>query len=144
MRRSWTLVGIGATAELLALALWAFAWAHEFLFWPFVSLSLLAGLAGAWIVLATMFDLTFHRPETASAAVRGFDLVGARAVLLACCSCATPGQLPPERLRTPSGWVKGSVRFEKRRAMRAAIALSLLVALPGAAAAEQSREGRVD
>ena len=76
MRRSWTLVGVGATAELLALILWAFVGFYPILFWPFVSLSLLAGLAGAWIVLATMFDLTFHRPRgDRLRPVRGFDLV---------------------------------------------------------------------
>jgi hypothetical protein len=76
MRRSWTLVGIVATAELLALILWAFVGAYGMLFWPFVSLSILAGLAGAWIVLATMFDLTFHPPRGERLRpVRGFDLV---------------------------------------------------------------------
>lgn len=76
MRRSWTLVGLGATAELMALILWAFVGPWELLFWPFVSLSLVAGLAGAWIVLATMFDLTFHRPRGQRLRpVRGFDLV---------------------------------------------------------------------
>ena len=76
MRRSWTLVGLGVTAELLALALWAFVGPYESLFWPFLLLSVLAGLAGAWIVLATMFDLTFHRPRGERLRpVRGFDLV---------------------------------------------------------------------
>ena len=76
MRRPWTLVGIGATAELLALALWAFVGPYELLFWPFVLLSIVAGLAGAWIVVATMLDLTFHRPRGARLRpVRGFDLV---------------------------------------------------------------------
>jgi hypothetical protein len=76
MRRRWTFVGIGATAELLALALWAFVGAYESLFWPFVLLSLVSALAGAWIVLATMLDLTFHRPRGERLRpVRGFDLV---------------------------------------------------------------------
>ena len=76
MRRSWTLVGLGATAELLALALWTFVGPYDAPFWPFVALSVLAGLAGAWIVLATMFDLTFHRPRGERLRpVRGFDLV---------------------------------------------------------------------
>jgi hypothetical protein len=76
MRRSWTPIGLGATAELLALALWAFVGAYEALFWPFILLSLAAGLAGAGIVLATMFDLTFHRPRGERLRpVRGFDLV---------------------------------------------------------------------
>jgi hypothetical protein len=76
MRRPWTLVGIGVTAELLALALWAFVGPYESLFWPFVSLSIVAGLGGAWIVLATMLDLTFHRPRGERLRpVRGFDLV---------------------------------------------------------------------
>ena len=76
MRRPWTLVGIGATAELLALAMWAFVGPYESLFWPFVLLSIVSGLAGAWIVLATMLDLTFHRPRGQRLRpVRGFDLV---------------------------------------------------------------------
>jgi hypothetical protein len=76
MRRSWTLVGISVTAELAALAIWAFVGPYEILFWPFVLLSILAGLGGAWIVLATMFDLTFHRPRGERLRpVRGFDLV---------------------------------------------------------------------
>jgi hypothetical protein len=75
MRRSWTLVGIAASAELLALMLWAFVGPYEMLFWPFVSLSIFAGLAGAWIVLATMFDLTFHPPRGERLRpLRGFDL----------------------------------------------------------------------
>ncbi|MEA3052582.1 MAG: hypothetical protein QOG72_1485 [Sphingomonadales bacterium] len=85
MRRSWTIVGLGATAELLALALWAFVGAYEGLFWPFLLLSIVAGLGGAWLVLATMFDLTFHRPRGERLRpVRGFDLVlGAGLFLLA-------------------------------------------------------------
>lgn len=76
MRRSWTLVGLGVTAELLALALWAFVGAYQVLFWPFLLLSIVAGLAGAWIVLATMLDLTFHRPRgERTRPLRGFDLV---------------------------------------------------------------------
>ncbi len=76
MRRSWTLVGIAVSAELLALVLWAFVGPYETLFWPFVLLSILAALAGAWIVLVTMFDLTFHPPRGERLRpVRGFDLV---------------------------------------------------------------------
>ncbi|HEX8449598.1 MAG TPA: hypothetical protein VF652_08405 [Allosphingosinicella sp.] len=75
MRRSWTLVGLGVTAELMALALWALLGWYDMLFWPLVLLSVLAGLAGAWIVLATMFDLTFHPPRGERLRpVRGFDL----------------------------------------------------------------------
>ena len=76
MSRRWTLVGIGATAELLALGLWAFVGPYQLLFRPFVLLSIVAGLAGAWIVLSTMIDLTFHRPRGERLRpVRGFDLV---------------------------------------------------------------------
>ncbi|HYW15785.1 MAG TPA: hypothetical protein VE891_06490 [Allosphingosinicella sp.] len=76
MRRSWTLVGLGVTAELLALCLWALLGWYEILFWPLVLLSIVAGLAGAWVVLATMFDLTFHPPRgDRLRPVRGFDLV---------------------------------------------------------------------
>jgi hypothetical protein len=76
MRRQWTLVGLGVSAEILALALWALLGWYEILFWPLVLLSIVAGLAGAWIVLATMFDLTFHRPRgDRLRPLRGFDLV---------------------------------------------------------------------
>jgi ABC-type transport system involved in cytochrome c biogenesis permease component len=75
MRRPWGIVGLAVTAELLALALWALLGWYEALFWPLVLLSLLAGLAGAWFVLATMFDLTFHRPRGERLRpLRGFDL----------------------------------------------------------------------
>jgi len=97
MRRRWTFIGIGATAELLALALWAFVGPYEALFWPFLLLSALAALAGAWIVLATMLDLTFHRPRGERLRpVRGFDLVlGAGLFVLALLQLRDAlGQLP--------------------------------------------------
>ena len=76
MPSRWTFVGVGATAELLALAMWAFVGPYAALFWPFILLSLFSGLAGAWIVVTTMFDLTFHRPRGERLRpVRGFDLV---------------------------------------------------------------------
>ena len=75
MRRPWGMVGLAVTAELLALALWALLGWYEALFWPLMLLSVVAGLAGAWIVLATMFDLTFHRPRGERLRpLRGFDL----------------------------------------------------------------------
>ena len=85
MRRSWTLVGLAVSAELLALVLWPFVGGWSVLFWPFLLLSTAAGLAGAWIVLATMVDLTFHRPRGERVRpLRGFDLVlGATLFLLA-------------------------------------------------------------
>ncbi|HEX9947931.1 MAG TPA: hypothetical protein VGA98_10360 [Allosphingosinicella sp.] len=97
MRRSWTLVGLGATAELLALGLWAFAGAYAALFWPFVLLSCVAATAGAWLVLATMLDLTFHPPRGERLRpVRGFDLVlGAGLFVLALLQLRYAlGQLP--------------------------------------------------
>lgn len=97
MRRSWTLVGLGVTAELLALGLWAFIGPYQYLFWPFLLLSVVAGLAGAWIVLTTMFDLTFHRPRGQRLRpVRGFDLVlGSGLFLLALLQLRDAlGQLP--------------------------------------------------
>ena len=76
MRRRWTFVGIGATAELLALALWAFVGVYDTVYWPFVLLAIAAALAGAWMVLATMLDLTFHRPRGERLRpIRAFDLV---------------------------------------------------------------------
>ena len=97
MRRSWTLLGLGVSAELLALALWALIRLYEILFWPFLLLSAAAGLAGAWIVLATMFDLSFHRPRGERVRpLRGFDLVlGAGLFVLAFLQLRDAlGQLP--------------------------------------------------
>ncbi|MFL6843786.1 MAG: hypothetical protein ACJ8ER_02760 [Allosphingosinicella sp.] len=69
-------VGLGATAGLLALALWAFAEPGTWAYWPFVLLSAFAGLCGAFIVLVTMLDLTFHRPRGERLRpLRAFDLV---------------------------------------------------------------------
>jgi hypothetical protein len=97
MRHPWTLVGLAAAAELVALALWALLGWYEALFWPLVLLSVVAGLAGAWIVLATMFDLTFHRPRGDRVRpVRGFDLaLGSGLFLLAMLQLRDAlGQLP--------------------------------------------------
>ena len=77
--RGWTLgraVGIGASAGLLALVLWPFCAASALLYWPFLVVACFAGLCGAWIVVATMLDLTFHRPRGERLRpVRAFDLV---------------------------------------------------------------------
>jgi hypothetical protein len=97
MRRRWTLVGIAVSAELLALALWAFVGAYDSLFWPFLLLSGIAALGGAWLVLATMVDLTFHPPRGQRLRpVRGFDLVlGAGLFVLALLQLRYAlGQLP--------------------------------------------------
>ncbi|HYE27606.1 MAG TPA: hypothetical protein VEA61_05165 [Allosphingosinicella sp.] len=97
MRRSWTLVGIGASAELAGLVLWPFLGPWDLLFWPFVSLSAVAALAGAWIVLATMIDVTFHRPRGERLRpIRAFDLVlGAGMFVLALLQLRDAlGQLP--------------------------------------------------
>ena len=97
MRGRWTLVGLAVSAELLALALWAFVGAYGSLFWPFLLLSAVAGLGGAWIVLATMIDLTFHPPRGERLRpVRGFDLVlGAGLFILALLQLRDAlGQLP--------------------------------------------------
>ncbi|HEU0135159.1 MAG TPA: hypothetical protein VFR28_10075 [Allosphingosinicella sp.] len=98
MRRSWTLLmGIGATAEVIALALWPFARNSSALFWPFVLLSCVAALAGAWLVVATMLDLTFHPPRGERLRpLRGFDLVlGAGMFVLALLQIRDSlGQLP--------------------------------------------------
>jgi hypothetical protein len=97
MRRPWGLVGLAVAAELIALALWALLGWYEALFWPLVLLSIAAGLAGAWIVLATMFDLTFHPPRGERLRpLRGFDLVlGGGLFLLAMLQLRDAlGQLP--------------------------------------------------
>jgi flagellar biosynthesis protein FlhB len=97
MRGRWTFIGLGATAELLALALWAFVGFYGALFWPFILLSIAAGLAGAWMVVGIMFDLTFHRPRGERVRpVRGFDLaLGAGLFILALLQLRDAlGQLP--------------------------------------------------
>ena len=77
--RRWTLgsaVGTGATSGLLALLLWPFFASADPVYWAFVAIACFAGLCGAWIVLATMVDLTFHRPRGERLRpIRTFDLV---------------------------------------------------------------------
>ncbi|HEY1606256.1 MAG TPA: hypothetical protein VGF77_11750 [Allosphingosinicella sp.] len=84
--RRWTLgraVGVGATLGLLALVLWPFLGPDSLVTWPFVLTACLAGLSGGWIVLATMFDLSFHRPRGERLRpVRAFDLVLGSALFL--------------------------------------------------------------
>ena len=98
MRRPWTFVGIGATAELLALALWAFVGPWESLFWPFVLLSLVAGLCGVSILTITALDLAFHRRRGERVSpLRVFDIVLGSALVLFCLVRLDDlrGQLPP-------------------------------------------------
>ena len=77
--RGWTLgrlVGLAATAGVVALILRPFFAANEALYWAFVAIACLAGFGGAWIVVVTMLDLTFHRPRGERLRpVRAFDLV---------------------------------------------------------------------
>ncbi len=97
MRRPWGLAGLGVTAELIALALWALLGWYDAVFWPLVLLSVFAGVAGAWIVLALMLDLTFHRPRGKRVRpLRGFDLaLGSGLFLLALLQLRDAlGQLP--------------------------------------------------
>jgi hypothetical protein len=98
--RGWTLgrsAGAGATAGLLALILWPFFAVDDVLYWPFVALACFAGLCGAWIVVANMFDITFHRPRGERLRpIRAFDLVlGGSLFLLAYLELRDAlGQLP--------------------------------------------------
>jgi hypothetical protein len=98
--RRWTLgslVGVGATAGLLALLLWPFFASADIIYWAFVALACFAGLCGAWIVLVTMLDLTFHRPRGERLRpLRAFDLVlGGGLFLLAVLELRDAlGQLP--------------------------------------------------
>jgi hypothetical protein len=98
--RGWTLgraVGVAATLGLVALLLWPVFDIHPVLFWVFVAAACLAGLCGAWIVVATMLDLTFHRPRGERLRpVRAFDLVlGGSLFLLALLQLRDAvGQLP--------------------------------------------------
>jgi hypothetical protein len=77
--RGWTLGrldGVAATIGLVALALWPFFGSNDPIYWAFVAASCFAGLCGAWIVLVTMVDLTFHDPRGERLRpVRVFDLV---------------------------------------------------------------------
>jgi hypothetical protein len=96
----WTLgraVGLAATIGLLALLLWPFFAANDLVYWAFVAAACLSGLGGAWIVVATMLDLTFHRPRGERLRpVRAFDLVlGGGLFLLALLQLRDAlGQLP--------------------------------------------------
>jgi hypothetical protein len=100
MEGRWTLgraVGFAATIGLLALLLWPFFDANDLVYWAFVAAACLAGLGGAWIVVATMLDLTFHRPRGERLRpVRAFDLVlGGGLFLLALLQLRDAlGQLP--------------------------------------------------
>jgi hypothetical protein len=90
-------VGVGATTGLLALLLWPFFPASDLVWWVFIGLACFAGLCGAWIVLVTMLDLTFHRPRGERLKpVRAFDLVlGSGLFLLALLELRDAlGQLP--------------------------------------------------
>ena len=84
--RRWTLGragGIGATSGLIALILWPFLGPDVWLSWPLVLAACIAGLSGGWIVVATMFDLSFHRPRGERLRpVRAFDLVLGGALFL--------------------------------------------------------------
>ena len=56
--------------------LWPFFASADPVYWAFVAIACFAGLCGAWIVLATMVDLTFHRPRGERLRpIRTFDLV---------------------------------------------------------------------
>lgn len=76
--RRWTLgsvVGIGATAGLLALALWPFFAESAIVAWLLLAAACIAGLCGAWVVIANMVDITFHRPRGERVKpIRAFDL----------------------------------------------------------------------
>lgn len=74
--RRWTFIGIGAVAELFALALWPFVDAYEVLLSPFLLLTCASGMSGAWIIVVTLLDLIFHRRRGQRALpLRSFDLV---------------------------------------------------------------------
>jgi hypothetical protein len=67
--------GIGVTALLLALVLWAFpASSDEALFWVFAAAAALAGLCGVSILAITLLDIVLHRRGERMRPVRGFDL----------------------------------------------------------------------
>jgi hypothetical protein len=98
--RRWTLgraVGVGATAGLVALAQWPFLGPDSLVYWPFVATACFSGLCGAWLVVANMLDITFHRPRGERLRpVRAFDLVlGSGLFLLAYLELRDAlGQLP--------------------------------------------------
>jgi hypothetical protein len=77
--RRWTLgsaVGIGASAGLLALILWPFFAEGEIVSWLLLTAACVAGLCGGWVVVATMVDITFHRPRGERLRpIRAFDLL---------------------------------------------------------------------
>lgn len=77
--RRWTLggaVGTGASAGLLALILWPFFAESEIVAWLLLAAACVAGLCGAWVVIATMIDITFHGPRGERLRpIRAFDLL---------------------------------------------------------------------
>jgi hypothetical protein len=89
MRPLWTIrraSGIGASAGLVALLIWPFAYIYPDAFaWPLLGTAAVAGLCGCSILLITLTDILFHRPRGRRIRpVRIFDLaLGAALVGLA-------------------------------------------------------------
>jgi len=86
MSSIWTIrraSGIGATAGLVALLIWPFAYFFpEILSWPLLAAAAVAGLCGSSILLMTVADLLFHRPRGKRLRpVRAFDLALGTALL---------------------------------------------------------------
>jgi Na+/glutamate symporter len=77
------LSGAGATAGLVALLIWPFHAAYlETLLWPLLASALVAGVCGLCVLLATVWDMLFHRRRGQRIRpVRAFDIVLAVALI---------------------------------------------------------------
>jgi len=101
MLSGWTIgraSGIGASAGLLAFALWALQPAYDGLDWPLAVLALLAGLCGLSILLITALDLAFHRKRGERIVpLRVFDILLGSVLFLLCLVQLDDlrGRLPP-------------------------------------------------
>lgn len=98
---TWTIgraSGIGASAGLLAILLWAIHRAYEGMAWPLGFLAAVSGLCGVSILAITALDLAFHRRRGERVfPLRIFDVVLGSALILLCLELLGDlrGQLPP-------------------------------------------------
>ncbi|HEY5720697.1 MAG TPA: hypothetical protein VIT45_00085 [Allosphingosinicella sp.] len=101
MLDGWTIgraSGIGASAGLIAIFVWALHRAYDGMAWPLGVLGAVCGLCGISILAITALDLVFHRRRGGRVfPLRIFDLVLGSALVLLCLVLLDDlrGQLPP-------------------------------------------------
>jgi hypothetical protein len=101
MLGGWTIgraSGIGASAGLLAILVWALHRAYDVMAWPLAFLASVCGLCGVSILVITALDLAFHRRRGERVfPLRIFDVVLGSALVLLCLVVLDDlrGQLPP-------------------------------------------------